>query len=115
MQKEPLEGEFRRSDQLCFIGGWEHKMQQEGKKKMKRGQNSYKKSQVDLKQESEAVGLSMRGRGKRDGWIQKESWDHNEGGDSTKGARGGDSEKGIRQKEPWDHNVGDIQKEPRIL
>ncbi|GFQ66213.1 hypothetical protein TNCT_69821 [Trichonephila clavata] len=91
MQKEPLEGEFRRSDQLCFIGGWEHKMQQEGKKKMKRGQNSYKKSQVDLKQESEKEPWdSQRGGGEKEiGWIQKESWDHNErGGDSTKGARG---------------------------
>ncbi|GFR25974.1 hypothetical protein TNCT_138141 [Trichonephila clavata] len=64
MQKEPLEGEFRRSDQLCCIGGWEHKMQQEGKKKMKRGQNSYKKSQVDLKQESEPWD-SQAGEGKK--------------------------------------------------
>ncbi|GFR25430.1 hypothetical protein TNCT_570061 [Trichonephila clavata] len=114
MQKEPLEGEFRRSDQLCFIGGWEHKMQQEGKKKMKRGQNSYKKSQVDLKQESEPWD-SQCGEGKKrwDGF--KKSRGTTTRGDSTKGARGGDSEKGIRQKEPWDHNVGDIQKEPRIL
>ncbi|GFR31872.1 hypothetical protein TNCT_601501 [Trichonephila clavata] len=81
MQKEPLEGEFRRSDQLCFIGGWEHKMQQEGKKKMKRGQNSYKKSQVDLKQESEKEPWdSQCGGGEKEmGWIQKESWDHNGG------------------------------------
>ncbi|GFR05550.1 hypothetical protein TNCT_556311 [Trichonephila clavata] len=85
--KEPLEGEFRRLDQLCFIGGWEHKMQQEGKKKMKRGQNSYKKSQVDLKQESEPWDSQCGGGEKEMGWIQKEPW--TTGGDSTKGARGG--------------------------
>ncbi|GFQ69627.1 hypothetical protein TNCT_31751 [Trichonephila clavata] len=113
MQKEPLEGEFRRSDQLCFIGGWEHKMQQEGKKKMKRGQNSYKKSQVDLKQESEPWDSQCGGGEKEMGWIQKEPWDRE--GILQKELGDGDSEKGIRQKEPWDHNVGDIQKEPRIL
>ncbi|GFR08706.1 hypothetical protein TNCT_38161 [Trichonephila clavata] len=71
--KEPLEGEFRRSDQLCFIGGWEHKMQQEGKKKMKRGQNSYKKSQVDLKQESEPWD-SQCGEGKKRWMDSKRAW-----------------------------------------
>ncbi|GFQ99518.1 hypothetical protein TNCT_445141 [Trichonephila clavata] len=87
MQKEPLEGEFRRSDQLCFIGGWEHKMQQEGKKKMKRGQNSYKKSQVDLKQESEPWD-SQAGEGKKR-WMDSKRAVGPTGGDSTKGARGG--------------------------
>ncbi|GFR23065.1 hypothetical protein TNCT_694611 [Trichonephila clavata] len=71
-------------------------MQQEGKKKMKRGQNSYKKSQVDfdLKQESEKEPWdSQSGGGEKEiGWIQKESWDHN--------GRGG--EKGILQKELGD-------------
>ncbi|GFR22897.1 hypothetical protein TNCT_694311 [Trichonephila clavata] len=114
MQKEPLEGEFRRSDQLCFIGGWEHKMQQEGKKKMKRGQNSYKKSQVDLKQESEPWD-SQAGGGKRDGMDSKRAVGPQREGILQKELGEGDSEKGIRQKEPWDHNVGDIQKEPRIL
>ncbi|GFQ68256.1 hypothetical protein TNCT_12221 [Trichonephila clavata] len=89
MQKEPLEGEFRRSDQLCFIGGWEHKMQQEGKKKMKRGQNSYKKSQVDLKQESEPWDSQRWGGEKEMDGFKKSRGTTTEGGDSTKGARGG--------------------------
>ncbi|GFQ83474.1 hypothetical protein TNCT_391501 [Trichonephila clavata] len=71
-------------------------MQQEGKKKMKRGQNSYKKRQVDfdLKQDSEKEPWdSQRGVGEKEiGWIQKEPLDHN--------WRGG--EKGILQKELGD-------------
>ncbi|GFQ65889.1 hypothetical protein TNCT_136851 [Trichonephila clavata] len=73
-------------------------MQHEGKKKMKRGQNSYKKSHskvdFDLKQDSEKEPWdSQRGVGEKEiGWIQKEPWDHN--------GRGG--EKGILQKELGD-------------
>ncbi|GFR27795.1 hypothetical protein TNCT_566171 [Trichonephila clavata] len=85
-------------------------MQHEGKKKMKRGQNSYKKSHskvdFDLKQDSEKEPWdSQRGvRGKGTECIQKEPLDLKHNG------RGG--EKGILQKEPWDlkHNVGDSTK-----
>ncbi|GFR19556.1 hypothetical protein TNCT_731581 [Trichonephila clavata] len=96
MQKEPLEGEFRRSDQLCCIGGWEHKMQQEGKKKMKRGQNAYKKSQVDLKQESEPWD-SQAGEGKKR-WMDSKRAVGPTRGDSTKGAREETLKRGFDKK-----------------
>ncbi|GFQ85139.1 hypothetical protein TNCT_530821 [Trichonephila clavata] len=93
------EEKFKRlSDRLWF----EHKTHYEGKKKIKRGQNSYKKSHsnvdFDLKHDSKKEpweGDSQRGVGKKvTGCIQKETLDLKHNG------RGG--EKGFLQKELWD-------------